>query len=102
MNQLIKEITTATDTEVEEMKKQVTKEFREVKNCLELLVDVVLKRAPEEDTVQEFGSINSVMRIQNAKIPLHAIKTNNEDLNASYNSYNIFPYTSMHYPCRHW
>ena len=83
MNQLIKEITTATDTEVEEMKKQVTKEFREVKNCLELLVDVVLKRAPEADTVQEFGSINSVMRIQNAKIPLHAIKTNNEDLNTS-------------------
>ena len=65
------------------MKKQATNGFGGVKSCLNSLVDVVLKKAPEATTVHNLSSINTGMRIRNVQILLHAIETNNEDLNAS-------------------
>ena len=67
----------------EEVKKQEAKGFNEVKNWRDSLFDVVLKKAPEVAIVQDLGSINTGMQIQNVRIPPHAIKTNNEDLNSS-------------------
>ena len=50
------------------MKKQEAKGFNEVKNWLDSLFDVVLKKAPDVAIVQDLGSINTGTRIQNVQI----------------------------------
>ena len=55
----------AITTMVEEMKKQTSDEFSEVKTHLDSLVDAVLKKAPEETTVQNIGSIKTGRWIRN-------------------------------------
>ena len=65
------------------MKKHTSGEFGEVKTHLDSLVDVVLKKPLEVETVHNLGLINIGTQIQNVQIPPHAIGTNSEDLNAS-------------------
>ena len=51
LNWLIKEVTNATDAAANEIKKYVQAGFIEVRTKLNSLYDVVLKRAPESETV---------------------------------------------------
>ena len=65
------------------MKKQETEGFSEVKNRLDSLFDVVLKKALEVATVQDLGSFSTGKWARNVQILLHVIETNNEDLSDS-------------------
>ena len=57
--------------------------FIEVRKKLDSLYDVVLKRAPESATVQDFASISTTSQVMNYQIPPIAIDANREDLNTS-------------------
>ena len=81
MNYLIATITTAMNEVAEQMKKRAPYGFGEVKTLLDSLVDAILKKEPEEATVQDLSSISTGMQIQNVQIPPHVIETNKRDLN---------------------
>ena len=55
--------------------------FTEVRTKLDSLYDVVLKRALESVTFQEFTSINTEPRVRNVQIPPTAMDAGREDLN---------------------
>ena len=83
LNHLVVAIRTRIDGAAKEMKKQVQDGFGEVRTHLDSLFDIVVKKAPEVAPIQILGSISTGTRIQNVQNFLHAVKTNNEDLNSS-------------------
>ena len=62
----------------------MTDGFGEVKTRFESLIDAVLTKALEAATVERIGSVSTGMWIRNVKIPSHAINTNIDHLNASF------------------
>ena len=83
LNHLIAAITTTTDATTEQMKKQETYGFGEVRTHLDSLFDVVMTKELKAYIADRICMIDTRRWIRNVKILSHAIKTNNEDLNTS-------------------